>query len=454
MGDKSNPTVRISGVSRGGMDLGVPPSVPEGEIWRYGLSIPFQAGPDTAGVLCNIRRTVGERVDFEVGTDVILFDNLSAVSTAHAVPVSRNHEELNPKAVENSIMVKYPVIGGFVPLGAKRSDGSPHPHAGTGFGICHAISWPMGDRPEQVPGTNVFRYRAFGGEAAWSYFELHQFTYDGSRFEVGAPEPIARDRLLTGVTLGGFGLMPPMPDGDDFLFPMSSLESGTECTLGLTRWQRTPAGWRPVSFQAVAEDAHSGEMSLVRDLDGALLYCARGNTRENCHDFRVWRSGNNGAMWQDCLKVLWVRSAAPVTLNQAADGSPYLAANLFEVPLTPTSDHRKVTVDPWGWRNFGGVRRDKLYLWPLDRTREDLEAPLVVRDCPADFGPPSGGTTWSADHPVGLTVRLRDGRWRHLLAYRVLERGENGMGCKPTPHTGCFLEEVFSVGPVRPVWRF
>ena len=44
-------------------------------------------------------------------------------------------------------MVKYPVRGGFIPLGAKLSDGTPHPHAGTGFGTSQAMAWtPNQDR--------------------------------------------------------------------------------------------------------------------------------------------------------------------------------------------------------------------------------------------------------------------------------------------------------------------
>ena len=84
--------------------------------------------------------------DFEVGTDMILLSDLSQLSAANALPVSRNHEEIKPNSgrpSENSVMVKYWIRGGFVPLGAKRQDGSSHPHAGTGFGFCWAISWPL-----------------------------------------------------------------------------------------------------------------------------------------------------------------------------------------------------------------------------------------------------------------------------------------------------------------------
>ena len=67
-----------------------------GEVWRYGLTYPFQVAPRTAAVFCNIRRVNNPGVDFEVGTDVVLFDDLSNFKPLSIIPVSRNHEEPNP----------------------------------------------------------------------------------------------------------------------------------------------------------------------------------------------------------------------------------------------------------------------------------------------------------------------------------------------------------------------
>ena len=74
--------------------------------------------------------------DYEVGGDVILFDDISGSISSTPMAVFRNHEERNPHSNppnQPSIMVKYPMRGGFVPFQAKLSDGSPHPHAGTGL---------------------------------------------------------------------------------------------------------------------------------------------------------------------------------------------------------------------------------------------------------------------------------------------------------------------------------
>jgi hypothetical protein len=60
---------------------------------------------------------------------------------------------------------------------------------------------------------------------------------------------------------------------------------------------------------------------------------------------------------------------------------------------------------------------------------------------------------WFMDHASGETVRLADGRWHHLLSYRIMDRGEHGGGAPP-PQTGLYLEEVASAGEPLAGWRF
>jgi len=76
-------------------------------------------------------------------------------------------------------------------------------------------------------------------------------------------------------------------------------------------------------------------------------------------------------------------SSAPVTINRAADGR---------------------------FRSDRGTR-DSLVLWPLNEARDGLEPPLVIRDGPCEFVP-------------------------------------------PTAHTGAYLEEVISTGAPIPAWTF
>jgi hypothetical protein len=122
--------------------------MPEGARWRYGLILPFQAGPSTGGAFVNVRirnGVMGHRIghgDYEVGNDVALFDSVDGVLPGATLTLHRNHDEPNPHSDppgQTSIMVKYPMRGGFVPLGAITASGADHPGAGTGFGISLAL---------------------------------------------------------------------------------------------------------------------------------------------------------------------------------------------------------------------------------------------------------------------------------------------------------------------------
>src|SRR5512144_1987751 len=119
----------ITGITRGLARLQTPTNVAHGEIWRYGYGFPFQVSSTKAAILANIHRKQARTEDFEVGADVIVFDDLCHLIPDRAVEISRIHRALNPKANEMSDMVKQCPVGGFVPLGTKRADGSPHPHA-------------------------------------------------------------------------------------------------------------------------------------------------------------------------------------------------------------------------------------------------------------------------------------------------------------------------------------
>ena len=133
----------ISDVTRGPAGLSIPRTVPADSTQRYGLGFPFQAGRDTAGLFCNLRMIGYPTWDFENGTDVVLFDSLDHIDPGRATAISRNERFTDPATGEPSIAVKYPVIGGFVPIGALREDGTPHPHAGTGFGICQSLAFEL-----------------------------------------------------------------------------------------------------------------------------------------------------------------------------------------------------------------------------------------------------------------------------------------------------------------------
>ena len=400
-------------VTRGSVDLIAPSDMPEGEVWRYGIGVPFQVAPGKAALSCNIRKEYAPVVDFEVGADMIIFDDLSNISADGAIPINRSEEELDPTTGEPCIMMKYPVIGGFVPFGAKRADGSAHPHAGTGFGVSQVVPF-MIETQKTAGGT---------------FNEIFQFAYDDDGFRVVKVERVPNSHIP--------GMSNAIPDGDDLLFAMWDHPMGA----GVSRWSREDGDWRLVSYSRVEGARASAEPSLIRDVDGALLFCTRKG-----YDIRVWRS-YDVTTWELIATAEHVRSESPLTLNQAADGTPYVAANIHQETFTDT-------------RGYMVLGRETLSLWPLNAERTAIEPAIVARQSRGEFGAPPGRTYWCVDHPSASTVQLADGKWHNVLAYRVLEEVETCPWCRLTgvetysAHTGCFVEEVLSDGEARPSWSF
>jgi hypothetical protein len=180
------------------------------------------------------------------------------------------------------------------------------------------------------------------------------------------------------------------------------------------------------------------------------------NASEGRNGLRVFESRDGGTSWVDVITARGIIAPGPMTLNQAADGTPYLAANLQSVmpgprdPLTLTAQQRNRPVEP------GVNTRSTLAIWPISAARDAFSPAITVLDCRAEFGPPVGGGnwTWRADHPSGMTVRLADGNWHHLLGVRVQDYREIKEAMPPTPRTGMYLFEVLSSGESRPVWAF
>ena len=432
-------------MTTGEADLRIPPSSPAGTSWRYGLALPLQVGPETAAIFCNIRAGFH---DFEAGNDVLLFSDASDIRAEHALPINRNHKEPYPGTGRPSIMVKYPCRGGFVPWGAKLEDGSAHPHAGTGFSVTQVLAWPVG-------GPTAYRVSEH-----YEYLELHQYSYDGKNFRIVSTERIQENQLLPGWVLSNPPIRNAIPDGEDLLMGMAGgkvslarwMANPEEAKVGagLTRWRWGSEGWRPVSFVPITPLDGSFEPSVIRDLDGSLLFLARG--REG--PIRVWRSADGGRTWKKIIHVVGESSASVISLNQAADGTPYVATNLYDVLLRPIPERFRPKKNSEGVIRGAPVGREKLCLWPLNADRNGLEVPILVRDSEKEFGLPPSGGTWNVDHPSAMTVRLRDQQWHNIMAMRICDHGEVQAGCLPAPQTGTYVEEVISDGTAIPQWKF
>jgi hypothetical protein len=443
----------IQRVTRG-LVLQTPSTTPKGETWRYGLTIPFQVASKQAAAFVNLRLEYPPGGDWEVGTDVVVFDRLGKSAPQRIFPISRVDRAPNPNSKppgKPALILKYPVRGGFVPLGAKRRDGSPHPHAGTGFGLLHAMAAPMYTREEIRAATD--NLAPFLGPERYTYEELQQYTYDGQQFRVAASERLTDAQILDGWTIPGVGLTNAIPDGDDFLLGATARKPGVDPSAGVTTWKRGPKGWRPTAFVPISGGDGSIEASLVRDVDGSLLFSARGTKQDTRNNLRMWRAERVDGEWKQVINVPGV-VAGPITINQAADGTPYVVSNLFEVARF-SMEPRWIIIVGAGLARSGGWMRETLCMWPLNDARNETGTPIVIRESRKEFGPPPDGSTWMADHPAGAIVQLADGGWHSVLCYRIGTRGEmTNYGSDPAPQTGAYFDEVHSSGTPVPQWQF
>jgi hypothetical protein len=434
-----------------------PPDTPPGLTYRYMLSYPFQVAPKLAGLYVNLKMCEGPGQDFEGGTDVVLFDDPTRLDPARAHIVSRNYVAPNPNdGGKPAIMMKYPGLLGFVPLGARRPDGSPHPHAGTGFALSTVAAWPTSAAESDGVFTAPDRlgYAALGGARAYRYFEIYQLRYDGRAFTVGPAEKVMPEAFFPNFRLTSAGMACALADGDDLLTGLTGLRPGaTAGSAGVARWSFRDGAWRPVAMEPVTPDDNSMEPSVIRDLDDSLLFFARA-PRALGPPVRIWRQERPGAAWELRLNVNGMIPSVPVTLNRAVDGTPYLVANLYEpqffLPPYLKSDGGVSRLEPAGRRG----ERSTLCLWPLNPERNGFDAQFILRDPRSEFGLPPHGTVWAADHGTGGGVRLADGAWHALVGYRMLEWKENTHFIPPSPQTGSYLDEVVSFGPPVPLWNF
>ncbi len=403
--------------------------LPEGQKGVCGLGRLWQLSPTQAGLIANIRSWGTCHFDLELGNDLIVLDNLDRNAGRSSVPLNRTGPHHDPETDETYFLSKYGMTGGFVPLNALRADGSPHPYAGTGFGICHVHGYETDDNGGLINGTPNCRLGASGFHRA----EMQQYRFDGETFEVLDSRLFALDEFLRGWNAANFHLGGFVADGDDILLGICAHRTDEEPvrTPHLGRFTCRDGRWRLTELTLVSKDGRGfGKPSLARDADGALLYAARGSHRQ-MPAITLWRS-TDGVSWEMLFQEIAVRADAPMTINVALNGVAYI------VSCPPAGDD---------YGNNAGCENS--WLWPLSDDRRRLLAPLVVRDCFRDFGEPTHDL-WRADHAVGQTVRLADKQWHHLLTYRVMEQH----GAPSTAGTGLCVEELETEMCITPPWDF
>jgi len=428
----------IGVITRGGPDVVLPASSTDGLPVRYGLGFPVQVGPNAAALFCNLRVVGVGRTDYEDGTDVFVFDDLGKVGQGGPTPICRNEKEKDAETGEARFIVKYPAAVAFWPLGARQPDGSPHPGAGTGFALCRVLSF--------VGRGDVLTWDMFSRPSLRCYVEVMQLSFDGRKVAVVKRDLIRPEQpwmTQNGWAIGAGGLHSAIPDGSDLLMAMEAQQEGVGRN-GVCRFRFAAGQWQPVAFTPVSG---GGEPSLVRRADGSLVFLTRPSEDMGADVFKsimLWASTDGGATWKEILRVPNVRPSTPVSVNAAPDGTVFVLANV------PGMTNATRTVQWWQ------QDRTRLAMWQLAEGAGELKPPQMIRDAEEEFGAPPPEVMWYVDHPASAIVRLADGRWHGLLAYRVLAFSIYGdkVGELVTPQTGCYVEETPPSEPVTPPWRF
>ncbi len=444
----------ITGVSRSSRAIWQVADMPEGMTGVYQLGFPLQLSPTEAGVSLNIRCSGVKAIDLEVGNDLLISDDLGGRRFKRIVPFGRAGKGINPKTGEAIVYSRYPINVGFVPLGARLDDGSPHPHAGTGFGIGQVQGFPADRLNMSDP------FSGMAPEDMFYAIEISQCVYDGEEFKIVSSRFFDVSEILPGYRLGGCCMGPVYPDGAGLIMGLSGDTGDQIRGCGILRWQSANGTWKPVAFQSVVSDpgkfntisgvtANFVEPSVIRLPDGRLLFTARevgdipfGKGPLEAERLQVWSSADDGASWKRIMEIPHFHPLTPLSISRAADGSPFILANGY-------CNHNSK-----GEQLNSMVLRESINIWPLNKDLSGLENPISVLDTAKDFGPPPHGSFWRIDHPVGFPLRQKDGKWHHFLFFRALEHNECDSDAPMTDHTGCYIEEVYSSGVPAPVWNF
>ncbi|MEO8659151.1 MAG: hypothetical protein ABI693_11815, partial [Bryobacteraceae bacterium] len=319
----------ITGVTRNLLVLTSPPDRPPEGTLRYALAFPFQADSRTMGVMVMRMTEETPNYGFLDGSDVVLIDDFQKPGRTFAA--SRN------ETTDGRLFMKSPMLGGFVPRGALRADATPHPHAGTGFGIGQAHWFPFPDRR--------FSWR---DPARQDMNEVYQLSYDGQSFKAVRNDVRAQngdDPLRigkSGWTVLVSGIKNAIPDGHDLLLSaLAAREDRSAVAVGVIRWARQSGFWKPIDFDPVVttpgpvpkgpnpmERCPWMEPSVDRDADGRLLFSARGMDvpKGPGYTLRLWRTDGQGG-WRQLLDEPKARLNSPVTVNVAPNGSAYIVSN-------------------------------------------------------------------------------------------------------------------------------
>lgn len=415
----------------------VPCSPPE-QQWVYQSARCFQLGPGEIGFMTQIRPGGAGTVDLSFGNDLLVADARAPFQITARHRIDRSWRFRHPQTGRDSITSVHWCKGGFIPLGARRPDGSPHPHAGTGFGGSEVVAYPA-DYTVRLAShiyPQLSAYTPTRGIAnplspkalsatpqPWRETRFYQFRYDGQIFRVSDPEAFQLPGYRAAPGHSMWALKGDIPDGDDLLYPFTAVRcEDNRQVCGIARWRAAGGRWRVMETHSIPGAEDSFEPSLERLPDGRLLFtCRAANHSPHAQSLRVWCSADKGRTWRLRLDQPDRRPASPVTINCTASGTPYLLANALDT----TKKNREI-----------------LMAWPLSASLDRLAAPIVVIDTTRQFGLVGGRYDWYVDHALGAVVQAPGSLPRTLITHRLACRLEIGYDLPPMPQTGSYLAEL------------
>jgi hypothetical protein len=350
----------------------------------YELGKLFQIDSERLLLIASMREQGGQ--DFEVGNHGFLFKDLSEISRERAIPVNLLDPEYKYKSGKGAgVLAKFPANGAFVPLGAKLENGDPHPGAGTGFLITACQSF-LPDRSGPSPNYDEF-------------LEFQQMKWENGELKVTKselPEPFKQKLLDPGFNC--------LPKDAGFITPVVSVDG-----IMVVKFEFVGGEWRPTASGKPFSKAKEIEPSLRKTEDGYVVYTRGYDQRKG----RVYRSIEGLDYYFIFDHWNWT---VPQVLNQGLDGSLYLTTNTGPAML-----------------------RNPLLAYALQGVK--FVDPVSIHD-EKEIGDDRGPEVPFCDHGVAENVFL-NGRWRHLMFYRVCDlRETSGAGAPPRPHTGLYLAEL------------
>ena len=346
----------------------------------YELGYCFQLDRDHCLLVASLDEQGGG--DKCVGNDAYVFSSVKEIAPERAMPLNRPDPKFRLRSGNTAWMAKYPASGAFLPLGRERKNGGGRHGQGTGLLVSTGMSF-------NADGSSLEQ----NSECA---VEFMQLDWNGRELTV-------RDRtyvtVLDGLALKGTAISPFLVDGNGFLAPFS-----TDCGTVVFRFEFQSGQWRSVAHGHPFGKGGSKDLALpvfdsemepsIQKSNGRYWVHTRGADPVG----RLYRS-------TDGLDYELYREQAlhtvPQVLNAGPDGDLYLATN-----PSPSS--------PAVWL------RNPLVILPLGK--DGYGAPIIVHD-EGGIRCDTGDSIPFVDHAVGCNVFL-EGRWRHLLWYRVCDLKE------------------------------